>query len=899
MKKLMIVVSLLLVPGFVFAQGNVSGTVTDAQSGDGLPGANIVVVGTTYGAAADANGDYEIENVPVGSYELRVSFIGYEIATQNISVSAGGTATADFALEQIALISEGVMISASRARERETPVAFTDVKKEMIEANLGSRDIPLALDVTPSVYATMQGGGAGDARINVRGFNQRNVAIMINGVPVNDMENGWVYWSNWDGVGDAAESIQIQRGLSAINLATPSIGGTMNIITDPTALEQSGSFKQEFGSGAFIKSTGQFASGQINDNYAFNGTLVRKFGDGVIDKTWTDAWAYYAGATYNINDNNRLELYAVGAPQLHGQNLYKQNIGIYSASFAKDLGADEYDPAALLIYPEQGREYNQTWGAVSSSYKGMQWWNEGEHQRYDPSFINERENFFHKPQVNLNWFSKINDQMGLYSIFYYSGGHGGGTGTYGSIRWDYSKGPNGVSRQADWDATIARNKTSSDASAFGALRNSRNNQWTLGAISKLNYKLNESTQLIAGIDWRTAEIEHYYELRDLLGAGYYVDYNNEFDVTDADRRKGLGDKVNYFNTNTVDWLGGFLQAEYTQNLFTIYGTAGYSAVKYSYTDHFTNVGGKELYTEADWIKAAQVKGGAMYRATEDVEVYGNFGFVEKTPIFDNVISDFDGTKSDNPANEKFQSYEAGVNLHALSNQLTLKTSLYYTSWKDRANTRQVTLLDGTENLIFLSGMNQLHQGVEVEAAYQPIKMFRLDAVASVGNWKYMDDVNGRYKEFTATGQIETPYTYYVKDLRVGDQPQTQIAIAASVTPMKGLNARVVMKNYMENYADWDPFSRTSETDRAESWKAPNYNVFDFHAYYRLPMKFSGVGVQLFAHAFNILDTEYIQDAVDNSSFNAYTDNGKTHSADDAEVYFGIPRTYNVGLRLNF
>ena len=62
----------------------------------------------------------------------------------------------------------------------------------------------MILNTTPSVYATQQGGGAGDARINIRGFNQRNIAVMINGVPQNDMENGWVYWSNWDGVGDTA-----------------------------------------------------------------------------------------------------------------------------------------------------------------------------------------------------------------------------------------------------------------------------------------------------------------------------------------------------------------------------------------------------------------------------------------------------------------------------------------------------------------------------------------------------------------------------------------------------------------------------------------------------------------------------------------------------------------------
>ena len=52
-----------------------------------------------------------------------------------------------------------------------------------MELRLGSQDVPLALNTVPNVYATNQGGGAGDARINVRGFNQRNVAIMLNGIP--------------------------------------------------------------------------------------------------------------------------------------------------------------------------------------------------------------------------------------------------------------------------------------------------------------------------------------------------------------------------------------------------------------------------------------------------------------------------------------------------------------------------------------------------------------------------------------------------------------------------------------------------------------------------------------------------------------------------------------------
>ena len=107
-----------------------------------------------------------------------------------------------------------------------TPVAFTEVGKNVISAELGSRDLPLVLNITPSVYATTDSGGDGDARINVRGFTQRNVSVLINGVPINDIENGWVYWSNWGAVGDFTSTIQVQRGLSNVSLPTPSIGGT-------------------------------------------------------------------------------------------------------------------------------------------------------------------------------------------------------------------------------------------------------------------------------------------------------------------------------------------------------------------------------------------------------------------------------------------------------------------------------------------------------------------------------------------------------------------------------------------------------------------------------------------------------------------------------------------------
>ena len=125
--------------------------------------------------------------------------------------------------------------------------------------------------------------------------------------------------------------------------------------------------------------------------------------------------------------------------------------------------------------------------------------------------------------------------MKLSSVLYWSGGSGGGTGTYGSVKrqpaiegnpW-YASSP----WMWDWNGEIEENSNNIDSSfstdrnrSTGILRNSINRQNTYGLISKLNYDVSDELEVQIGIDWRTAGIEHAREVRDLLGGDYYVDY---------------------------------------------------------------------------------------------------------------------------------------------------------------------------------------------------------------------------------------------------------------------------------------------------------------------------------------------------------------------------------------
>ena len=910
MKYRNLIVSAIMMTG-LFAQ-SVVGTVVDSDSKP-LEGANVVVEGTDLGGMTSADGTYSIK-VDAGQYKVTASFIGYKSFTQLVDVKE--TVSVDFVLEVNALILTDVEVLASRASEN-TPVAYTTVDKEEMAFRLGSQDIPMSLNTTPSVYATQQGGGAGDARINVRGFNQRNVAVMINGVPQNDMENGWVYWSNWDGVADAAQSIQMQRGLSAVNLATPSIGGTMNIITDPASAEKGGKFKQEAGDGGFLKTTVNYNTGLIGDKLALSGTIVRKTGDGIIDGTWTDAWAYYFGSSYQMNEDNRFELYAIGAPQRHGQNLYKQNIATYSQELAGSI--DGYDVLAFQegekFETEAGRFFNQNWAPVSSDYKGQQYWymyGARTTNRYNPNFLNERENFFHKPLVNLNHFMTINDKTRLSSVLYWSGGSGGGTGTYGSVSRVPAVEGNAWYRSSpwawDWNAEIEQNRTNIDADysetearSTGILRNSINRQNTYGLISKLNYDVSEELEVQFGLDWRTAGIEHAREVRDLLGGDYYVDFADD-NYSDG-KVVRLGDEIAYFNSTTVDWIGGFVQGNYETEKMNLYGMGGLSSIKYSYQDHFTV---ENEVIKADAISTFQVKGGGLYRLNDGLSVFGNAGYVEKPPIMDNVIY-YDGTVATDPANEKFISTEAGLNYSG--RKAAVKVSAYNTDWLDRNLVKSVETGQGSSgdtDLIFLKGVNQKHQGLEIETKLMPHEMVEVDLVASFGKWKFDGDADGTYQEqeYNDDNQVigvqTTDYLYALDGLYVGDMPQTSYIVGLTLKPIKGMRLQALYKTYDKNYSDWSPAAREVDSDgvadRAQVWEAPGYSKLDIHASYDLP-SVAGLDLTLNAHIFNALDEVFVQDAVDNSKYNGYGD--KLHLPHNAEVFLGTPRYANIGLTINF
>ena len=230
-----------------FSQGKITGTITDGQSS--LPGANVIIKGTSKGTSKGTAVDFEGKftlSTTTNTGEIVISFRGFDTKTVKFSISKGETQD----LGDIVLVSNSnelkeIVVKSTVidvAKDRKTPVAVSTIKAAEIQEKLGTQEFPEILANTPSVYATKSGGGFGDARINIRGFSQENIAVMVNGMPVNDMENSRVFWSNWAGLSDVTSAMQVQRGLGSSKLAISSVGGTINVLTRTADMKEGGKF---------------------------------------------------------------------------------------------------------------------------------------------------------------------------------------------------------------------------------------------------------------------------------------------------------------------------------------------------------------------------------------------------------------------------------------------------------------------------------------------------------------------------------------------------------------------------------------------------------------------------------------------------------------------------------
>ena len=899
----------------MFAQ-SVTGTVIDSDSKEPLIGVSILEVGTSNGVITDLDGNFQL-NLTAGA-TLQLSYVGYE--TQEINVGKKtNLGTLELKPEAVGL--EDVTVTGQIAVQRKTPIAVSQVTALEIEERLGGGEFVEVLKNTPGVHANANGGGWGDSEIWMRGFDNTNIAMMINGVPMNGMENGKVYWSNWQGLADVTSVMQTQRGLGASKMSAPSVGGTINIVTKGLDAKKGGSFSYSLGDNGYNKVSFSVSTGLMSNGWAISVMGARTWGDGYIQGTSFEGYNYFANISKRINENHQLSLTAFGAPQEH----YQRSSGLTMAEWNN-----------VRKYMKDGMHfsrYNPTYG-------------------YD-NYGNQNSanyNVYHNPQISLNHIWQIDHKSSLSTTAYVSLGRGYGRTaepgynssysytdlTYGSNYGTLAHTFRREDGTFDYGAVMFANDPTNPiydpnsdqyekmyAGSQLVICENRNDHNWYGLVSTYTTKFADMFDFYAGIDVRYYQGKHNATISDLLGGEYFIDatrakvkaVNNSaaLDPAWATEKLTIGDIAYRNYDGFVVQEGAFAQLEYNKNRWSAFVNGSVNYNHYWKVDYF--------YYDAEHGKSevlgflgGTIKAGANYAFNKNHNAFINVGYISRAPNLDYgafMNASTSNTINVEAKNEQVASAEIGYGFH--NEYVNVAVNGYFTEWMDKTMTKSSTLSDPaqTEYFMNMTGVNARHMGLEFEVKARPTKWLEVSAMLSLGDWKwdsdsvkgYIYDKHGQALTMNADptepGSKDHAWALInMKGINVGGSAQTTANLGLTFKPFKGFRIGAEYTLYDRNYAYYS-FSGSNlqlgkEMNLLEPWRIPTGGSLDMRASYHFQI--GGVNATLSGNINNVLNQLYIEKAWNPETV---SQNVKEVNADNVYFYFSKGTTYNIRLKINF
>lgn len=760
---------------------------------------------------------------------------------------------------------EEVTVQASFSDVRNSPLRLTTIDDATLKSRAASRTYPELLAGIPGLYATSESGSYGDAKLNIRGFRQENVAVLLNGIPISGLTTGNMFWNNWMGLADATYAIQLQKGVGSSMLTDGSVGGTVNIMTGNAGERfacEAGAYGSHYGT---VKGYLSVKSGRLPKGWGVSLMASYVGGSGYVDATDVSAFSYMLNVSKRIGSAHTLLFTALGSPERHDQR-------------SQRLSAQEVR--------QYGLKYNKNWGL-----------------RDGEVFNLSRNNYF-KPYFTLQHIWK-EDRLSMRNSVYLAIGNGGGrwTETKGTPISSYVSGG-----QIDWDAAISDNRTETRPSlmspsfsgfpdgvgAKNILSDYMAGHTQAGAIASAEYSLSSSWKIGAGLHYQYYSTWECERITDLLGADYwYEDYEKKSLAGLAGRNpfKEVGDYVRTDNGKVTHHGTAYLTAAYGSEALnanlgvSVFGSTNQRWDRYNYV-------GDDIWSARAGGVGASVKGGLLYKPADGHSVYLNGGWYSRLPYPSVWFSSGNNEITENVNNEQNVLGEAGYRFVWARGGVELTG--YAAMWKNKSIMsnpyKQADAIGQTKYMI--TGLDAFHYGAEVDAFCNVTDWMKISAFASIGDWRWKNDVQAVIYDDYSDTKVGT-LNVYCDGLPVGDAPQTQVGASLDVRIPAGFGIQAQWQYNDRMYADFDPVSRTDPADRAPAYRLPSWSLLG--ATVRWSGRIGGgqgrrgMGLTVFVTGSNLLDTEYIERGKD----------GSDHTLSTFRGYWGFGRNFTFGLRLSY
>lgn len=683
-------------------------------------------------------------------------------------------------------------------------------------------------------------------RFRIRGYDNDLFSTFMNGIPMDNLDNGFTPFGLWGGLNDVMRNRDVSWGLRYNTFAFGDIGSNTNI--DSRASKQRAQTSMSYAASnrnynnriMLTHSTGVSKKG-----WAFSLSGSRRWADeGYVPGTYYNGWGYFAAVDKRIGQRHLLSLTTFGAPtengrqgaavqemmDLAGTNYYNPNWGYQNGEKRNASIGRTHQPVIILTH--DFRLNNKTTLTTAAGYSfgnrsvtALDWYNAADprpdYYRYLPSYTS-------------TWASSTDAAQGqlLYDLMK-------NDINYRQINWQNLYNVNRASNATILNANgISGNTVSGQRSRY-IIEERIINTKRFNANSVINTKLTDHIDFTAGASYQQQNNHYFKKVDDLLGGEFYVNVNqfaerdfpvdnsaNQFDLDQPNRILYKGDKFGYDYNINISRAAGWAQGVFRYNKVDFFLAGNLSYTKFYREGNVRNglfpTDSKGKGTVNEFTDYA-VKGGLTYKIDGRNYVFVNGSYQTRAPYFENVYISprTRNAQQENVVSETIQTVEGGYIMNAP--KFKIRLSGYYTRFMDGVDVMSF-YHDTYQNFVnyAINGIDKLHFGGEfgIEARLTPT--ITLNAAAAVGRY-YYDSKQSAVVTVDNSASILGRQLIYAENFRLPSTPMEAYSFAINYRSPKFWFVSLTGNYFDKSYLSMNPLRRTWDALQYVPNKSDAYN----------------------------------------------------------------------------
>lgn len=801
-------------------QGGVRGRVVSRDGRVALSNVKVVVEPLGLEASTDRDGYFTVEGLPKGAYQLRFEAPEYEDLDIAVRV------------DQLVKNLNQVVLSPDAQSMTIDDSVFAEFDSDTAT---DTQALPSSLSSSRDVFNNIASYKFSEMRFNVRGYDSQYSNIYLNGIRFNDALTGYGPWSLWSGLNDATRNQENTAGLHSSGFGIDGVGGTTNINARASQMRKGFRASVVNGNSMYrFRAMVSYASGLLDNGWSYALSFsTRQGGNSYVDGVYYNAYGYFGSVEKRFGgDRHDLALTVMGAPTERGaqqasteeayrlldNNYYNPNVGRQMGKMRNTRVRDYHEPIVMLNYGFDIDANTKLAAAVSfrfgkNGYSALTWMDgpdpRPDYYRYLPSYQLTRP-YLEGENVSGEFMQTYAENARRTAIEWM---------TMPSVS------------EIDFDQMFQRNYTLNRQGLGGnyMIEERHTDQRDFNFMATISHTFRDQSVLRGGVNARINRTEYYDEVKDLLGADYWLDvdkfarrdnyvagsrYQNDlkYYMQHGEARKVTeGDKFSYDYYAHVRQMQ--LWAQYSKSF------GGFSM------NLGAEIGYAALWRQGRWIKGLfpynsygdskkldyatyKFKGEFAYRFSGAHALDGNITYMANAPYFRDAFVSARTRNTTTPGVDTEKVFGVDLSYNLTLPWITARLSGYYTTVSDA--TKVISFYDDTQSSytnFAMSGIDKRFYGMELGVNVPIWGGISFNGALSLGDFTYTSN-----PEFTQTvdnsEQVVSQSRVLWKNKHVESTPQTALNLGLNYRGPHNWFASIDFNYYDGMYLSMNPARRT-------------------------------------------------------------------------------------------